>query len=126
MLIFGMEIEASRWPWQKGYNWRGHVGASPYKGQIASNRFIGNYNYRLGVMASPDTGVACDLLFGTISVHHAPRCAHCGERMKRRERSIRYWHKVQLLGRGPEGAGTAPENMMHKRCAIALEPWNHV
>lgn len=68
------EIVASRWPWQKGYSWKGMTdrGAPLNRGKDGcSPRFGGGWKYKFGLSyASSETGwsLMLDLIFGMVIV----------------------------------------------------------
>lgn len=71
-----LEFSADRWPWQKGYSWRGMAdrGAPLNPGKNGwSARFGGGWKYRLGISyASGDYGrtLMIDLLFGYVKIRY--------------------------------------------------------
>lgn len=74
MMFLGWEITASRWPWQKGYTWRGSESTAPLGGGA---RFGGGWRFKLGVDIGGST-VLLNLVFGTIKVGRPPKCGVCG------------------------------------------------
>lgn len=119
MLIFDREFEALRWPWQKGFNWKGATSAVPQNGEKALPRF-GGWSHKLGVDFFGTDHIQINLIYGTIKVRKAPRCAHCGKRMKFYERGTRYWSTIPLPNHR-----RVTEDMIHQSCLKELEPWNH-
>ncbi len=71
MRVGPFKITASRWPWQKGYNWHGSkTGAMLNPRSLktgAAPRFGAGWKYRLG-MSIGGTTIMLDLLFGTIRI----------------------------------------------------------
>jgi len=65
-----IKIRASRWPWQKGYNWRGMTSSSAPL-NYGGARFGGGWRYKFGFELggfSSRNSLGLDLLFGIISV----------------------------------------------------------
>ncbi len=97
MKIGKFEITASRWPWQKGYNWRGMTNSSAPLNMNGA-RFGGGWRYKLGVSwGSSFLTPHFDLLFGMISVNKMPRCKVCNKHVGRKERQG-FWGLVKLKG----------------------------
>lgn len=65
LLLFGrVVVQASRWPWQEGYNWKGMTSSSAPLNN--GSRFGGGWAYKLGVSVGGST-VMVDLLFGMVT-----------------------------------------------------------
>lgn len=61
-----IDVKASRWPWQAGYNWRGMTNSrAPLNAGGA--RFGGGWRYKLGFAVCGQT-LMIDLLFGMITI----------------------------------------------------------
>jgi hypothetical protein len=77
-----LEIQASRWPWQPGYNWHGMIAEAPlnrrHPGQKAAARFGGGWRYQLGVGVGTTT-VIVNLLFGMITFRLVERAKGQGK-----------------------------------------------
>jgi hypothetical protein len=71
MKIGKYKITASRWPWQKGYNWHGSLSSAPLNPRNlttgASPRFGGGWKYSIGVNIGGKT-VMLNLLFGSLRI----------------------------------------------------------
>lgn len=64
MRILGIEITASRWPWQEGYTWKGTKTLAPL---FNTARFGGGWKYKLGIDMGGST-LLLNLLFGSIRI----------------------------------------------------------
>lgn len=61
-----IDVKASRWPWQPGYNWRGMENSrAPLNAGGA--RFGGGWRYKLGVDVGGST-VIVNLIFGMVRI----------------------------------------------------------
>ena len=66
-----INVSATRWPWQAGYNWRGMATENPAPGNPEGARFGGGWKYCLGVRIagfSRHDSLYFELLFGMIRV----------------------------------------------------------
>ena len=106
MIFLGMRVEAKRWPWQKGYNWRGMENSSAPLNSGGA-RFGGGWGYKLGVDVGGST-VILNLLFGMVRISRAKRCVHCGKWIE---------GPTGKLMDSYEGKSTWD---MHRECASAL------
>lgn len=83
--LINREITASRWPWQKGYNWHGMTNSTaplnqPLPGEKAAPRFGGGWKYSLGIDVGGST-ILLSLLFGMIIITKVRKCEGCGKPM---------------------------------------------
>lgn len=65
-----LQVTASRWPWQPGYDWRGTHHYAPLNAGGA--RFGGGWRYKLGVEVG-GTSVMFNLLYGIVTVRLMPK-----------------------------------------------------
>lgn len=102
MIIGNLEITASRFPWHKGYNWRGMENArAPLNPSGA--RFGGGWNYKFGVDIGGTT-VLLNVGIGIITLSKAQRCTMCNRAIPENSKD-----KVGVLH---------PKYPAHKRCAM--------
>jgi len=66
MRVLGLEVTASRWPWQ-GYGWFGGSDKNVAPLNPFGARFGGGWNYKLGIAVGGKT-VILDLLFGSVRI----------------------------------------------------------
>lgn len=72
MVILGgrLEVTATRFPWQKGYSWKGMNDTAPLNPKGA--RFGGGWKYALGFrtagLGPHGLSINCDALFGIITI----------------------------------------------------------
>jgi hypothetical protein len=76
MMVRRLEIKATRWPWQTGYNWRGMTSCSaPLNADGA--RFGGGWKYKCGFSTAgwseTGIGISFDLIFGIINIRYRTR-----------------------------------------------------
>lgn len=79
MIIWKYRVSASRFPWQKGYNWKGMEDTGALLNRSGA-RFGGGWRYKLGVSVGTTT-VMIDLLFGIVSISPAHTCRACGKKI---------------------------------------------
>lgn len=71
MVVLGIEVKAERWPWQKGYDWRGMTNSTAPL-NFGAARFGGGWRYKIGVDWSGST-VIFNLVFGMVTVRRSTK-----------------------------------------------------
>lgn len=81
--LLNLEITASRWPWQEGYNWKGSTQGyplNPINDKIkASPRFGAGWSFSLGINVGGSGTVMLNLLYGVVTIRRPSSCVGCGE-----------------------------------------------